>query len=468
MSQEHFDDLLRQSFDEERAIPFDEDGWMALESQLPRKRRYILPLWFLLLLGSGWLLAGLLFFLNDKNNTESLKTNTPATEMKSAAEVNQIDTIYLKEPEIIIQRDTIIQYIHTPIFDSDLKLQNKTNSSETKHLPIALTPASTTIDPPFTNTTIASIPIEEKQQGQIITDNIGPNKTPNAPFAAAPFIPKKSTILLLEAPAEVVFSNAVNKGYKKQYKPLHWTKDLYVGLHYGDGRVAEDKIPTTVYSSFSSATLDNSFQVLNNKYVIANSDTFRLAPVGLRQYGVEVGYDINKFITVNAQIGREAYSFDHYNEGISSFREDNDENSDPMTMEEVININGGTSGGINELFTTQKAMYYELGTRVRLPWRISPILQSSLRMRSHITRNSEFQSRSLTADTQSFQLNTHSEQDRVNKLRIEHLKLGTGLAWRLSPKLELLSSFNTYMKLRKEVFLQPDWTLNIGLNYRFR
>lgn len=466
MSQEHFDDLLRQSFDEERAIPFDEDGWMALENQLPKKRRYILPLWFLLLLGSGWLLAGLLFFLNDKNNTESVKINTPATEIKSAAEVNQIDTVYLKEPEIIIQRDTIIQYIHSPSFDSELKLQNKTNSSETKNLPIALTPTSTTIDPPFTNTTIASPPIEEKQQGQIITDNIGPNKkAPSVQFATAPFIPKKSTILVLEAPAEVVFSNTANKGYKKQYKPLHWTKDLYVGVHYGDGRVADDKIPTTVYSGFSSATLDNSIQVLNNKYVIANADTFRLAPVGLRQYGVEVGYDINRFITVNAQIGREAYSFDHYNEGISSFRENNDE----INLEGAYEIEYDSNNtGTNNLFTTQKAMYYELGTRVRLPWRISPILQSSLRMRSHITRNSEFQSRSLTADAQSVQLNTFNEQDRVNKLRIEHLKLGTGLAWRLSPRLELQSSFNTYMKLRKEVFLQPDWTLNIGLNYRFR
>lgn len=467
MSQEHFDDLLRQSFDKERAIPFDEDGWMALESQLPENKKYVLPLWLLLLLGSGWLLAGLLFLLNKSNNTSSLKEDTPATEIKSTTEVNPIDTIYLKEREVIIQRDTIIQYIHTPSFDSELKSQNKINSNETKNIPIALTPSSTTIVPPFTNTTIASTPME-KQQGQIATSDFIPNKTQSVQFSAVPFIPSKSTILVLDAPTEVFFSNTSSKGYKKQYKPRHWTKGLYVGFHYGDGRVADDKIPTAAYSSFSNSTSDNGFQVVfNNKYVIANSDTFRLAPVGLRQYGVEIGYDINRFLTVNAQIGREAYSFDHYNEGISGFREDNDENSSPIEMEEVVNINGSTSS-VNNLFTTQKSIYYELGTQIRLPWRISPIIQSSLRMRSHIARTSEFSSTDPMIDAQAYQLRTFYELDRVNKLRIEHLKLGTGLAWRLSSKLELQSSFNTYMKLRENLFLQPDWTLNIGLNYRFR
>ncbi len=96
MSKNHFENIIRDKFNEEENFPFEQNAWKEMESLLEQKRKRRIP-WIPILLSAG--LGGALIWnvsLHHKINTqEKTIERFQKTEVSNFSTNTQIDTVYI-------------------------------------------------------------------------------------------------------------------------------------------------------------------------------------------------------------------------------------------------------------------------------------------------------------------------------------------------------------------------------------
>jgi hypothetical protein len=438
MSQEKFDDLLRQSFDKDRDIPFDESAWQALEGQLPNSKKYFLPLWALVLLGAGWLLSAALMLFWPQPGTIAVPEKAPSSVAYPAQETNKqyTDTVFVTNT--IIVRDTITKYLppnyraaYSPPpatllpYKTIRPLGTSANSSDAQ--------AASTL---FDDQVVTS------QSGQ--TPVSGESKSYEPSLARLlPEIPA----LQYDKPIELLFGS---KALQAARKPR--ARRFYVGLTGG-------------WAAPNYKSLGDRYSLIHGDFVgqedamnQASDDTLQLVPVGINQYGIQAGYQLNRFLSLQMEVGRENVSY--LNERLL----ENDFSAYDRAATEY-------SG--SDLLLSQRGMYYEIGLQGRTNKRLSPVARASLRMRSHLLRsfNGFIDGNELALETASsgggFGLYSldYGETQRKS-FQLEQLRMNAGLAYRFTPDWEIQAAADFYAPLRYDSWIQPRWGISMSLRYR--
>lgn len=429
MSQEKFDDLLRQSFEKERDIPFEESAWQSLAGRLPNNKKYFLPLWALLLLGSGWLLTALIL-LWPAGGTNAIAANTADSQHARTAQIAVpspsfvTDTVYI--PKVV--EKTVVKYRYQTV-------TKPANSRLTNARPLAETEKITdhqleSIDPAITtNTPVRQIP-------ESATSSRAYAELPARLIPPVPALENGRVTTLLANPGILPASEGTNAKSRFQ-----------IGLTAGWAKVNYNSFQTSLSS------LDEAFSEAED-IAVNTSDSMQLVPLGIRQYGLQFSYRISRFFTLQAGIGRENISF---------------QNERPFEGQFDASQRASESYNNTDLLLSQRGLYYELGIQGRMESRLSPIAQASLRMRSHLLRFSNLEGGqgafNVPISNQYVSAESISSNSRRKSFHLEQLKLGAGMAYRISPDWEVQTTADFYAPLRYDGWLQPQWGLNLSLFY---
>lgn len=419
MSQENFDDLLRQSFDEERDIPFDESAWQALSGQLPaKKKRYALPLWVLLLLGSGWLVATY-SILRSTNTYQATHNDIYEVARETVANTPSTakDTICVEQ--IVVVKDTIIEYRYLNNQHSN-KVASLPKLSKVNQLDIVK----------------SSTPVDENKYA--------------TSYIKIPRLADKIDALPIPARAEYLLAvSHLQQNNKSKRKRLEL--GVEVGTHLGDINLGNNGLLNGIVlpSQDENASPDAVYSTVESN---AAGESYNFTPVSLYQYGIKANYEVlnNLFIQVGG--GQESISYENYN-------------SAPFDRAGALNALRSYAG-TNQLLT-QKSMYYELGLQKRFgKRRIQPIAHIGLRMRSHLNRIVQA---NTFSDQPSYLYNFSYNSTRLkedNSLRVEQIRMGLGANLQFAKQWSLQASIDSYSSLRNDTWIRANWGINVGLHYK--
>jgi len=436
MSQEKFDDLLRQSFDKDRDIPFDESAWQSLAGRLPDDKKYFLPLWALILLGSGWILAALALLWPETGH-HPIAASTSVSQSDRSAQIAVpgpafvADTVYI--PKIV--EKTVVKYRYQTI-------SRPANSPLTSALPVAETNNLTNNKLESIDRSIKTNSPEQQEASEPPRAKTTYTELPDRLLSPIPLLERASNTTLLVQPNV----SPINKS-------KHARSRFQIGLTAGWARVNYNSLQTSLSS------LDQAFSVndnlAENEDIEANSSEIaNLAPLGIRQYGLQASYRISRFFSIQAGIGQENISY---------------QNERPFEGKFDASLRANQAYSNADVLLTQTGMYYELGAQYRMESRFSPIAQTALRMRSHLLRSTNLEEGQTTVDVPN--TNQYVSAESINSIsrrksfHIEQLRLGAGLAYRISPAWEVQSTADFYAPLRYDGWLQPGWGLNFALKY---
>jgi hypothetical protein len=422
MSQENFDDLLRQSFDKERDIPFDESAWQALSDQLPVKnKKYALPLWALLLLGSGWLIATFAFIRSANTEQAALHEIEDVTKQVLADNPSSLtDTVYLEQ--VIVLRDTVIQYRY---------LHHHTQHSKQ---PISVP---------------AAISTRELQE----TKPLVPEKKPNytSTYVSMPRLIDQLETLPTPPRMEYIITSLPNI---QKAKRRRWEIGVDMGTHLGDLSRSQDGLLNGLANRTSQdeSSFPNGSGFLDNSLASAANSDNTFTPVSLYQYGIKANYEILNNLYVQAGVGQENISYENYD-------------STPFDRSGALNALRSYAG--TDQLLTQKSIYYELGLQKRFGnKRIQPIAHMGLRMRSNLNRVVQA---NTFSDQPAYLYNLSYSSTRLkesNTLRMEQIRMGLGINLQFAKQWSMQTSVDSYSSLRSDSWIRANWGVNMSLVYK--
>jgi hypothetical protein len=430
MSQDNFDDLLKQSFEKERDIPFDEEAWQSLSGRLNSTRGFLLPLWAILLLGLGWLAAAGLGFAMASHHAGAATPAEPAfhnTANSTLAKPGPCDTVYQHQDTLII-KDTVF-----------LMPQN---------LPAVQARNTNTVADLYTKSTapLTVQQIKPKALPAIIDDNDIPGPTITDGISPIPAKPVASQLMSHSTQVDWLYQKTTTRIPEQPGR-------FQIGISSGWGNILKEE--DNIFAALTGFNnQDETALVTETEFDTAFLQQ-HLAPSGILQHGISLSYRLNAYFNVQAEFGRERISYEFNNNPLSN-------SLDPLYEE-------GRSNAETNRLLSQRSLFYEIGFQSQLPKRLSPILLTGLRMRSHLS------SVALTPLEGEAEGNSGAyvitPQGATNRspskgLRIEQVRLGTGLQYQINNDWAVHSSIDTYLDIREDSWARPDWALNVGLKYR--
>lgn len=435
MSQENFDDLLKQSFEKERDIPFDESAWHSLSGRLNSSRGFMLPLWSILLLSLGWLAAaglGVFMISAYADSASPSEAGLDYTAKNSAMKLYPCDTIY-QQPDTIIIKDTIFLYPSAP----------KTNARANSNTIKAVASDNTQITTPVAVQKIAP---------QIIATSIADNNllvsSDHGSIPPLPSVPTINNVVSDRLPVDWLYKESIPTIMPQ--KPGRFQ----IGITAGWGNILQEE--DNVFAALLGSKFQNDDAFAAEVEFDSNLVQQHLAPSGVLQQGINISYRLNNYFIAQAEFGQERISYQYKNSLVPS-------GFDLLYDEARLNAEANS-------LLSQRSFYYEIGFQAQLPKRLSPILQTSLRMRSHLNsitlKKLEQEAESSNTGAYILSLPEANKKNPSKGLRVEQIRLGAGLQYQISRDWAVQSSVNTYMDVRDDGWVRPDWALNVGLKYR--
>ena len=429
MSQENFDDLLKQSFEKERDIPFDESAWQSLSGRLNNTRGFMLPLWSILLLSFGWLTAaGLGIFIMSSYPGYAIPAEHSSA-IGSSSALYPCDTIYQHLDTLVI-KDTVFIYPSSPN-----KEAAETNSNTKQAIARTKTKAPAIIQ------TITPQPLPTA-----IEDNTLAISTTTETLAPLPSTPIASNIISDKLQVDWLYKTPLPTTISK--KPGRFQ----IGITGGWGNILNEE--ENVFAALLGAKLQDDALEVEGQFDSVSLQQ-HLAPTGVLQQGINVSYNLNSYFSAQAEFGQERIGYQY--------------SSNPLSNGFNLVYDAERIDGEIDRLLSQRSLYYEIGFQSQLPKRLSPILHTRLRMRSHLSSITlEEIEPEASANTGAFIVDTSASNERSPSkgLRIEQIRLGAGLQYQISRDWSVQSSFDTYLDVRDDSWVRPDWSLNVGLKYR--